>query len=443
MLRFHHALAPSRALSRFALLAAGLGAFLSGCGFARFEPREPWRAEAEIACMKSGLIRESQYIRSTKPIDGPGPCGTDLPLKVSAFQNDQQSVAMALASTGASGAGFATGLVEMTVIKPEVTMGCPMVAWTDDWIATAVQPAAIAWFGQGIKEIRTAGAYACRRRNHQANARLSEHAFGNAIDIMSFVFNDGNVVTVKGGWRGTEQEQGFLRDVFHGACQRFKTVLGPGSDALHYDHFHLDLARHDSRGQRRYCKPQVAAPQRPAPGTFGPGANPWGGPQSQHAFRSDPAQQQTLPQGQPGQSLQGQLAAGPRPAPPIAGAGLPPQSPGMLQAPVRPSSSAPRSTDSQGAEYELEPDFDPSQFDLATGSIPDLPPRRMPGLPPARAKSQPDARSSADLPPPRGEPVDAEEPAPVMEAPPPVVRPKPRAAAPTRNPVSMSSPRGN
>ncbi len=146
-----------------------------------------------------------------------------------------------------------------------------MVAWTDDWITTAVQPAAIAWFGQGIREIRTAGSYACRRRNHQANARLSEHAFGNAIDIMSFVFNDGNVVTVKGGWRGTEQEQGFLRDVFHGACQRFKTVLGPGSDALHYDHFHLDLARHDARGQRRYCRRR------------------WRRRSGRHRARSDPA----------------------------------------------------------------------------------------------------------------------------------------------------------
>ena len=32
-------------------------------------------------------------------------------------------------------------------------------------------------------------------------------------------------------------------------------MLGPGSDAFHYDHFHIDLARHDPRGERRICKP--------------------------------------------------------------------------------------------------------------------------------------------------------------------------------------------
>lgn len=420
MLRFHHdpaARAPNlpRLLSRFALLSAGLGVFLSGCGFARFEPREPWRAEAELACMKSGLVRESQFIRQTKPIDGPGPCGTDLPLKVGAFQNDHQSVALALASTGVNANSFAQGLVEMTVIKPEVTMGCPMVAWTDDWIATAVQPAAIAWFGQGIREIRTAGAYACRRRNHQANARLSEHAFGNAIDIMSFVFNDGNVVTVKGGWRGSEQEQGFLRDVFHGACQRFKTVLGPGSDALHYDHFHLDLARHDARGQRRYCKPQVAAPQRPAPGTYGPGVNPWGGPQNPYAFRTDQG-------GQPPLGQQGQIAAGPRPpGQPVPR--LPATGSGMLPEQGRGPGAAPKTLDAQAAEFELEPEFDPSQFDLATGSIGDLPQRRLPGLPAPRPQPLPQGSEAAE--------------------PPPVSRPKPRAAAPARPPVNMASPRGN
>lgn len=439
MLRFNHAPASTRLVSRFVLLGAGLGVLLSGCGFARFEPREPWRAEAELACMRSGLIRESQFIRQTKPIDGPGPCGTDLPLKVSAFQNDQQSVALALASTGGTGAqsGFAGGLVDMTVIKPEATLGCPMVAWTDDWITTAVQPAAIAWFGQGIREIRTAGSYACRRRNHQANARLSEHAFGNAIDIMSFVFNDGNVVTVKGGWRGTEQEQGFLRDVFHGACQRFKTVLGPGSDALHYDHFHLDLARHDARGQRRYCRPQVAAPQRPTPGTFGPGVNPWGGPQNPYAFRQDSQAPQQLANGarplnaplgngqaRNGQAGNGQAGNG------QSGLALPAPTGGML--PNRTPGASPNptlGTRLDNADYEIEPDFDPSQFDLATGSINDLPQRRVPGLPPARVIGTPGPAPALE-----------DEPAATPMA---VPKPQPRASRAPRQPVSMPNPRGN
>ncbi|HRE20676.1 MAG TPA: extensin family protein [Rhabdaerophilum sp.] len=376
MLRFDHAspLAfplPHR-MPRLLLAMAGIGAFLSGCGFVKFEPREPWRAEAELACMKSGVVRTSELIRPTKPIDGPGPCGADLPLKVSAFQNDPQAVAVALASTGAPQQGFAQGIVELTVMKPEATLGCPMVAWTDDWIAGSVQPAALAWFSQSVKEIRTAGSYACRRRNHRANARLSEHAFGNAVDVMSFVMSDGNVITVKGGWRGTEQEQGFLRDVFHGACQRFKTVLGPGSDALHYDHFHLDLARHDARGQRRYCKPMVAAPQRPSPGSFGPGTNPWGGPQNPYAYRA-----------------------------PVPGLPLPSATTDMLasRGTVPAPAPAPRPRDDfdveNGGNKEVEPDFDPKEFDLNTGAIGDLPrARRLPPL-----KSVPPTPIEANEPP--------------------------------------------
>lgn len=414
MLRFDHAFSPVRRSSRVLLVAAGIGVLLSGCGFIRFEPREPWRAEAEAACMRSGIVKPSQVIRPTKPIEGPGPCGADLPLKVSGFQNDAQSVALALASTGAPASGFAQGLVEMTVLKPEATLGCPMVAWTDDWVATAVQPAAIAWFGQGVKEIRTAGSYACRRRNHQANARLSEHAFGNAIDVMTFVLNDGYVVTVKGGWRGTEQEQGFLRDTFHGACQRFKTVLGPGSDALHYDHFHFDLAHHDASGQRRYCRPQVAAPQRPMPGTFGPAVNPNGGPSPYAYNRSSPQQTPVFPQMQ---QANGTLYN--RPPQPL-GIPLPPVNAGMLAA-------RPGLQDDAGFEkrqdYEVEPDFDPKQFDITTGSISDLP-RPRSGIPHVAPQGAPiieDRAATEYVPAPRPAPRRAtrsSRPAPAMSNPP-------------------------
>ena len=320
-----------RLISRLGALAIGGGVLLSGCGFVKFEQREAWRAQAEIACMRSGIIRESQYVRPTKPIDGPGPCGTDLPLKVSAFQNDVAAFGATQASAYASMTmprlPNDVSALQFTLLKPEATMGCPMVAWTDNWVAEAVQPAAIAWFGQGVKEIRTGGAYACRRRNHNPNAKLSEHAYGNAIDVMSFILADGNVVTVKGGWRGSQQEQGFLRDVLHGACERFKTVLGPGSDALHYDHFHLDLAHHDQRGQRRYCKPKLNAPQRPLMGTFG------------------------------------------REMPPVNGAYLGPiQKPDMLAA--RPPANS--GISGERLPVEIEGEFDPKDFDT-TGSTLDLP----------------------------------------------------------------------
>ena len=48
-------------------------------------------------------------------------------------------------------------------------------------------------------------------------------------------------------WKKTgTQEAAFLREVHAGACQHFTTVLGPGADVFHYNHFHLDLAMHGS-----------------------------------------------------------------------------------------------------------------------------------------------------------------------------------------------------
>ena len=100
-----------------------------------------------------------------------------------------------------------------------------------------------------------AGSYSCRPQNNRRGAKLSEHSFGNALDIMAFHLADGREVTVLKGWRGNPREQDFLREVFVGACRYFATVLGPGADMFHYDHFHIDLARHDPRGERTICKP--------------------------------------------------------------------------------------------------------------------------------------------------------------------------------------------
>jgi hypothetical protein len=89
--------------------------------------------------------------------------------------------------------------------------------------------------------------------NGNSNAHISEHAFGNALDISAFTLADGRRITVKGGWRGMPEEQGFLRDVQASACQQFNTVLAPGSNAYHEDHIHVDLMRRASR--RLICQP--------------------------------------------------------------------------------------------------------------------------------------------------------------------------------------------
>ena len=140
-------------------------------------------------------------------------------------------------------------------IEPPATLACPLVSALDRWFADAVQPSAQRWFGQPVAEIKQISAYSCRGMNGQAGARISEHAFGNALDIAAFTLSDGRRITVKDGWRGSPEEQGFLRDVQAAACQQFSTVLAPGSNSFHYDHIHVDLMRRGSG--RRICNPEA------------------------------------------------------------------------------------------------------------------------------------------------------------------------------------------
>ncbi|WP_199763359.1 extensin-like domain-containing protein, partial [Bradyrhizobium guangdongense] len=137
------------------------------------------------------------------------------------------------------------------------TLACPIVSELDRWLADTVQPSAMRWFGVRVAEIRQISAYSCRGMNGNSRAHISEHAFGNALDISAFVLADGRRVTVKGGWRGMPEEQGFLRDVQSGACAHFTTVLAPGSNVFHYDHIHVDLMRRASR--RLICQPAAVS----------------------------------------------------------------------------------------------------------------------------------------------------------------------------------------
>jgi hypothetical protein len=138
-------------------------------------------------------------------------------------------------------------------VSPAATLACPLVSALDRWVLEGVQPAAQRWFRQPVVEIKQISAYSCRGMNGNPRARISEHAFGNALDIAGFVLADGHVITVKRGWRGTPEEQGFLHDVQTVACELFTTVLAPGSNVFHYDHIHVDLMRRDSG--RRICQP--------------------------------------------------------------------------------------------------------------------------------------------------------------------------------------------
>src|SRR6188768_2977567 len=58
---------------------------LAACGKVMFAERDAWRHEAEVACLKTGQVKESASLARIQPITGPGICGADFPLKVAAI----------------------------------------------------------------------------------------------------------------------------------------------------------------------------------------------------------------------------------------------------------------------------------------------------------------------------------------------------------------------
>lgn len=184
--------------------------------------------------MASGHVRASSYVTQVSSIRGRSACGILAPLRVSAALG---------------------GRVQ---ISPPATIGCPMTAALDRWIHNSVQRAAMRQFRQPVVEIKQISSYSCRGRNGRTTGKLSEHSFGNALDIAGFTLADGRTITVvKGWWRGSQREKAFLREAFAGACREFYTVLGPGSDRAHYNHFHVDLlVTNVSKGGGHYCRPQ-------------------------------------------------------------------------------------------------------------------------------------------------------------------------------------------
>jgi hypothetical protein len=217
---------------------------LSGCGLFQREERAAWRGQAEKVCLAEGSVKPSAYLRELSSIDGPGTCGMEHPLHVSALKD---------------------GAIPL---DKAVVIDCPMVAALTDWLDSVVQPAAMTRFGVSVSELDVFGAYSCRTVDNLAGQRLSEHAFGNAVDVSGFVLSDGRKIVIVRDWKRTDtQESAFLHEAQAGACGLFTTVLAPGADPFHYNHFHLDLAMHGrtDTGPRTYCRPKPSQDLLPRP----------------------------------------------------------------------------------------------------------------------------------------------------------------------------------
>ena len=369
---------------RFYLTGSVLLLALAGCGRSMLQTgeRASWRHQAELTCMKSGAVKMGAGVVQIEPIEGPGMCGADFPLKVAAlggaspaigYGDDMRPPAairnplddmrygrsvpvqpvrapvqgevlrwtpgpqpvqqpanyapagrpVSLSPPGAppddeemaappqtprratypvsnappdaddipddailpQGRGAvrtqpaynaprsepepqrapptlgpmrgpqSTGSIQPATLTPAATLACPLVSALDRWVSEGVQPAALKWFGTQVTTIKQISAYSCRGMVGAGTSHISEHAFGNALDVAGFELADGRKISVQYGWRGSPEEQGFLHDVQMSACEMFMTVLAPGYNAEHYNHFHVDLMRRASG--RRPCRPDA------------------------------------------------------------------------------------------------------------------------------------------------------------------------------------------
>ena len=184
-------------------------------GFPRWNPpAEAGSAlpAAEAECRRR-LGRLGVKYRNLAPINDGGSCGIDWPVEVSAIDGVQ--------------------------MKPAATLSCAMAETFSRWTRSELQPAARWRYMSGVKTIHQGSSYSCR--NIRGSGRPSQHSVGNALDVMRIELRNGRDIDVrKPGWFAFRQ-RGFLNSVRADGCSYFNTVLGPGYDADHADHFHFDI----------------------------------------------------------------------------------------------------------------------------------------------------------------------------------------------------------
>lgn len=130
------------------------------------------------------------------------------------------------------------------LLSTKATMDCTTARALKSWVDSSALPA-LSNKGGGLREIKVAAHYACRRRNNAKTGRISEHGKGRAIDISGFELANGSQISVLTDWNSGRASKALQR-MHAEACGPFGTVLGPRANRFHLDHFHFDTAQHRS-----------------------------------------------------------------------------------------------------------------------------------------------------------------------------------------------------
>ncbi len=182
---------------------------------------KPGSRDPETQCRRE-LKRIGAAFEDVAPVGNGGSCGIANPVRVSKLSGG-------------------------IVVKPAAVLNCNMALAFAEWVKKDVQPAARLRYLSGVAEIKNMSSYSCRTIGNKRGGRLSEHSFGNAIDIGGLTLNNGKVLQVHKPGFFALRESSLLNKIRSDACDRFTTVLGPGYNAAHADHFHLDLMNRRGR----------------------------------------------------------------------------------------------------------------------------------------------------------------------------------------------------
>ncbi|MDN5568370.1 MAG: extensin family protein [Paracoccus sp. (in: a-proteobacteria)] len=136
-------------------------------------------------------------------------------------------------------------IVPGVTLTGDPVMRCDTARALGFWTRDFLRPAAALMDGAPrLTGLQTGPAYSCRDRvgTGADQPKQSEHAYGSAVDIMAFDFDDGASMSVQPRVGDGNQAESFLRAARGTACLVFTTVLGPGANAAHDNHLHLDMA---------------------------------------------------------------------------------------------------------------------------------------------------------------------------------------------------------
>lgn len=122
------------------------------------------------------------------------------------------------------------------------------------WISETGSAVVLAQTNRRLERVSTGPGYDCRHRNGDSSGKMSEHAAGNAVDITTMTVDGGATIRMADAIDPNSTSFAVLRALRTTACGYFTTVLGPGANEAHREHYHFDLGVHGKSGNYRICE---------------------------------------------------------------------------------------------------------------------------------------------------------------------------------------------